>query len=407
MKKIYFIFIGVSLSIISYAQVGGCDGKRYIEDIFSKVNKTTVQYAKNFTVTGAEQKLYMDIYMPDSDFVTKRPLIIWAYGGSFISGGKGDMADYCIAFAKKGYVTAALDYRLWPLFTLGWPSGSQILDVVIQAVSDMKGATRYFLKDADNANLYNIDPENIILGGISAGAITALHAANLEASDELPEFIQTSVDNNGGIEGNTGDAEMLSYDIKIRSVINLSGGLYDADWLDEKSPPFVSMHGDKDPIVPYVSGIANGLLYVEGSKTLKEKSDAIGLYNYLMTVPGGGHTDIYSDAKFASYFQEFLTTSITFLEELICSTTTTNDIQLTKELVVTPNPANDHISVSLPNSADYDVEVYNLFGQKLISDKLSSNQYELDRNNLSSGMYIINFIDQLNNQRYLSRVVFE
>lgn len=400
--------MGGLLSVSVNAQdAQGCDGKRYIEDIFPNVTKTTVQYASNKNVQGVDQKLYMDIYTPDGDTLSKRPVIIWAYGGSFISGGRGDMAAYCIQFAKKGYVTASLDYRLWPLFVLGWPSGDEILDVVIEAVSDMKGATRYFMKDADYDNTYKIDPNNIILGGISAGAITALHAANLDAKDSLPPFIQTAIDKNGGIEGNTGDAIMLSYPIKIKSVINLSGGLYDADWLDADSPPFVSYHGDADAVVPYTSGIANGLLYVEGSKTLKDKSDQIGLSNYLVTVPGGGHTDIYSDPKFASYLQEFTTNSIAFLEDLMCSTSATHEVALTEELNVTPNPATDHVNITLPASSKYRIDLYDIYGKTILSKVENElQQYELDRNNLSPGLYVIYFTDQGNNKRYISRVIF-
>ncbi|HMG15618.1 MAG TPA: alpha/beta hydrolase, partial [Saprospiraceae bacterium] len=251
MKKIYLAIIGILFCFNSFGQFAqGCDGKRYVLDLFPTATKATIQYATNKNVLGENQKLYMDVYTPDGDTVSQRPVIIWAYGGSFISGGKGDMESYCRAFAKKGYVTAAIDYRLWPLFTLGFPTGPEVLNVVIQAVSDMRGSVRYFRKDADKGNDFKIDPGNIILAGISAGAITALHAANLDAQDSVPPFIQTAINNNGGIGGNTGDSLMLTYPYDCKAVINLSGGLYNAKWLDANSPPFVSYHGNADAVVP-------------------------------------------------------------------------------------------------------------------------------------------------------------
>jgi len=268
MKYFYTIILVFSLFFTAYGQdkASGCNGQRYILDVFPTVTKTTVTYATNINTLGQNQALKMDIYTPDGDTSSSRPVIIWAYGGSFITGKRSDMDSYCTAFAKKGYVTATIDYRLWPLLVKGFPTGEQILDVVVQAVSDMKGSVRYFRKDADQTNQFKVDPARIIVGGISAGAITALHAANLNDQDVLTPFIQNAVDKNGGIYGNTGDSLMLTYPSDVLSVINLSGGLYDANWLDSNSPPFVSYHGDADATVPYNTGIANGLLYIEGSK---------------------------------------------------------------------------------------------------------------------------------------------
>ena len=56
----------------------------------------------------------MDIYTPVGDNYTNRPLLIFAHGGSFIGGSKTNptMVDLCETFAKRGYVTASINYRL-------------------------------------------------------------------------------------------------------------------------------------------------------------------------------------------------------------------------------------------------------------------------------------------------------
>ena len=54
----------------------------------------------------------MDIYTPDSDTASNRPLIIFIHGGSYLGGSKTeiDCIDFCEHFAKKGYVTASVNF---------------------------------------------------------------------------------------------------------------------------------------------------------------------------------------------------------------------------------------------------------------------------------------------------------
>ena len=46
----------------------------------------------------------MDVYTPDGDTYTERPLIIFAHGGSFYAGDKNNptMVSLCESFAKRG-----------------------------------------------------------------------------------------------------------------------------------------------------------------------------------------------------------------------------------------------------------------------------------------------------------------
>lgn len=410
MKNFYTLILLFCFGFNAVAQVNvpGCDGTRYIEDVFPTVTKTTVTYGYNINTLGQNQELKMDVYTPDGDTLSNRPVIIWAFGGSFIVGQRADMAQHCIAFAKKGYVTATIDYRLWPLLQKGFPTGEQILGVVVQAVSDMKGSIRYFRKDADQGNQFGIDPARIIVGGYSAGSVTALHVAHLDPQDSLPPLISNAINANGGMNGNTGDSLMLTYPTDVLSCINLSGGLYEADWIDANSPAFVSYHGDADGTVPYESGIANGLLYIEGSKLLKERSDAVGVNNYFVTVPGGGHTDSYTDQKFASYFNEFWTNTFSFLEDLVCgASTSTTEPNTVKEIISSPNPANNFVKIDLPSAGNYTVEVINTIGKvNRILNVNNNKQLTIERENLPAGMYFIKINSTTSINQYVSRVVF-
>lgn len=88
----------------------GCDGTRFIDEVFGSAVIYTVQYGQNLN-NGIQQPLIMDIYEPEGDNLTDRPVIILAHGGYFIFGGRGEMADLCQYFAKRGYVAATIDYR--------------------------------------------------------------------------------------------------------------------------------------------------------------------------------------------------------------------------------------------------------------------------------------------------------
>ena len=96
---------------------GGGGTGRYRSQIFASVTKTAnIPYSQAKGKSGATQTLLLDIYRPAGDTVTKRPLLITAYGGAFIFGSKDGTFDpaYALAqrFAKMGYVTAMINYRL-------------------------------------------------------------------------------------------------------------------------------------------------------------------------------------------------------------------------------------------------------------------------------------------------------
>ena len=113
-------------------------------EIFTTVNKTTVNYSNIYNNNAHE----MDIYTPDGDSETNRPIILYMHGGSFYAGSKSmtDCIDFCETMAKKGYVTASLNYRLANIFSFLSSNETQY-ETVLKAVSDVKAAIRFFRKD--------------------------------------------------------------------------------------------------------------------------------------------------------------------------------------------------------------------------------------------------------------------
>lgn len=275
--------------IVSAQIFNGCDGQRYVSDIFAATDTTfDVTYGSGITANGVERELMMDIYQPIGDQLEDRPLVILAFGGSFISGARQDIDWLCEAYARKGYVAATVDYRIYdgPLFPI--PDSTVFQAAVINAFSDIKASIRYMRSTVDDGNPYRIDPDHIIIGGISAGAIACAHVAVLDSLDNIPSNLQDIIADAGGFEGNSGDN--LEYSSEVTAYINYSGGLNQAEWIDSDDPPFYSTHDEFDPTVPYGEGFASvfgiPIVSIDGSARMQIVADSVGVTNGLHTIEG-------------------------------------------------------------------------------------------------------------------------
>ena len=304
MKKLWVLLVLLSMgcSVEGQSKIP-CTAGRYEKDLFPKFGKKTIQYATNKGWKGDDVTLNMDIYEPTGDTAALRPLIIFAHGGGYVQGDKEDMSYFCGQFTKKGYVTASIDYRLLPIDKL-YEVGNLKHEIVI-AMSDFKAAIRFFRQSAASGNPYKIDPNNIFIGGGSAGAITALHIGLLDDNDVMPDDFAKFVADEGGLEGNTGSAENRKFSSKVKGVINYSGSILEDKWIDKTDAPIFSYHGTADDVVPIGYGLTGKSFNMYGSESIKAKADAVGLVNILVKAPGGGHTDIYTDQSYASYYIDF------------------------------------------------------------------------------------------------------
>lgn len=149
------------------------------------------------------QDLCLDVYKSaegaDTLFYGKRkPTILFVFGGGFV-GGHRDGKAYLPWFKKltdNGYNVVSIDYRLGlkgvemsfaPWKILGTARATR--KAVVMAVEDLFSATKFII---DNAETLGIDPENIVISGSSAGAMTCLAAENeiacaTELTKALPE----------------------------------------------------------------------------------------------------------------------------------------------------------------------------------------------------------------------------
>ena len=139
----------------------------------------TSDRTKNNEVGAAELVLKLDIVVPPTSAGSPlRPLVVWFHGGAFAGGDKADAVGMLQSYARAGYVTAAVNYRLTPDNQL---NPLLRMRAIIQAAEDAMNAIR-FLKV--NAATYHIDPARIATIGASAGG--GLSLLNAVAYDRLP-----------------------------------------------------------------------------------------------------------------------------------------------------------------------------------------------------------------------------
>ncbi len=385
----------------------GCNGIRYLNDIVQETTSTTVEFGSNINAANETQKLFMDIVEPKGDTLSRRPVIVFAFGGGFISGKRQDMLIFTSVFAKRGYVCATIDYRIWDTQKLGAADSGKIVPVSIQAIMDMKASLRYLYKSAKEGNPYKIDTNNIIVGGVSAGAITAMNVAHLDSTDNIPAFLRTVVKNQGGFEGTSGNP---GYSTKVKGVINMSGGLYRADWIDAADAPFTSYHGTADNIVPYDVGPNVYNFSTEGSAACRRQAQKVGVPSYLYTVQGGGHSEIYGPAYFADLLN-FLREGSLFIQKVICGVPLSSNKDIVENsLKIYPNPASDATTFDFNAHTEggYRVSIYDVVGRQVFDSGLQNNPvFTLKKDNIGKGLFIAKV--QFENEQHIvtRKIVFD
>ena len=416
MKKL-FTLLAIAMFFVPFNSNGQCVGDRYKLEIFSAFNlSSNIQYGNNINYAGFDEDLELDVYEPNGDTlsngdsVTDRPLIILAHGGSFIGGSKtgSDVVPLAQSFAKMGYVVASINYRLGfqNPFAIDSIDGTE---TVVRAVHDYRAAIRYFKKDfSENANTYGIDTSLIFVGGVSAGAITAVHVAYMDNPLEIPNYIDTNQAGlGGGIEGLSGNA---GYQSEITAVINIAGALRDTNWMNIGDLPILSFHGDVDVTVPYAtdvipSPLGGDVMRVDGSFSMHARANNIGLENCFHTHFGAGHVPhtgnaIYTDTTIkvmANFMSSFVCN-----ETLVCGTNDTlidfsvdpnapNLIydKFEERTKIYPNPSSGIINIESP-FAIQSIQLTNLLGEIVIlKSSLNLNKTQLSKNNLPNGVYIL------------------
>ncbi len=271
--------------------------QQWIDKDYSYEVLTDIEYGTAVNFNGGVDTLTLNIYSPICDEISetsKRPLLILIHGGAFLYGHKDDpsIVDLCIQFARRGYVTASINYRKgfvsddqahncnFENYSCVFASDTEEWErAYYRAVQDAKGALRYMV----NRNVeYRIDTNNVFIAGESAGGFLALGAALLDSESERPaatfaiddatlphsstldcEYNENQTFSGSVVErpdlGNfEGTIEPTEIDFTIKAVGNMYGGTL-SDLLvyhnpDKSKPGIYSFHQPCDLVVPIDSG---------------------------------------------------------------------------------------------------------------------------------------------------------
>jgi acetyl esterase/lipase len=203
-------------------------------------------------VSAGHEQQKLDLYLPATG--TNRPLIVWVHGGAFRTGSK--MPCPALFFLKEGYAVASINYRL---------SQQALFPAQIQ---DGKAAIRWLRA---HAREHGIDPDRIGAWGSSAGGHlvallgTAGNVKDFDAGDylQVSSRVQAVCDWFGPTDFTVMNKYpgTMDHDAADSPESQLLGGPVQKNrdraaranpvtYVTKDDPPFLIMHGDKDPLVP-------------------------------------------------------------------------------------------------------------------------------------------------------------
>jgi para-nitrobenzyl esterase len=389
MKKLLLICATTFMYTLSYAQT------RFLDSIFANVKvDSNVTYGNNKNVLNIAQDLVMDIYQPQGDTATSRPVIVIAHGGSFINGDRRlpDVVHLCRQFAKRGYVTASIQYRqgINPFSGLGFEI--EFTQAVWRGQQDGRAAVRFLRKHAATGNAYKINPNMIYFAGVSAGGVLGLQMTFLDKPAELAGLgIDTAF--LGGFEGNTGNP---GYSSDVAAIANLSGALKSVTWMyDKKTVPLCHVHGDQDQTVPYGSAdffyMGNRVSFLQGSFSIDSAAKLNGINSRLRTFKGQDHVPF-------SFNASYMDTTVKYVADFFYGVYTGAIVSSVKQIsktnmdvLVYPNPASNVLNIRIPgHTENLRYTLTDINGKTIESGSWSSANQTIDIAHLNDGLYLLN-----------------
>lgn len=388
MRKALPLLSFLMLPALLHAQ--DCTNGRYILPIFSEIDSIpAVVYGSNTAVGGGSQTLRMDIYAPANDLLQERPVVVMAFGGSFVTGSRADMAGLGGALARLGYVAVAIDYRVGFFF----PTTNTTMHAVQRCVHDMRGAIRFLRKTAvEDGNPYGIDPDRIIASGVSAGAIGALHLTYMDEPSELPAPLVADSAMLGGMEGTSGP---LGYSSDVMACISLSGALMDTTWVQPGDQPFCGIHEAGDDVVPcyteqaYALGFPTGIV-VSGDHDVSFRMAHTGIPYCYLHYPGNDHVGYitYDPVNSLGFVYGFLA-DLVCNQPLACGSASAGveEPASAAALSVHPVPADDHFTLQLDEPAL--VTLLDGQGRIIRQERLPQGARTIATGELPAGIYLV------------------
>lgn len=226
------------------------------------------------SANNTPQKL--DVWYP-RDNATPTPTLVYIHGGGWIFGSKEGAVYQFLPFLERGWRVVNVEYRM--------ASNS----LAPAAVEDTRCALRWIIR---NAKQYNFDPTKIVLTGHSAGGHLSLITAMLPKGSPLDnrcygdEDLRVAAvinwygisDVNDLIAGPNLKNYAVMWMGSMPNAADVAKQVSPLTYVREGLPPVITIHGDKDDVVPYDHAVR-----------LKAALDKAKVPNRLHTVKNGGH----------------------------------------------------------------------------------------------------------------------
>ena len=227
-------------------------------------------------VEKGHERQKLDLYVPKA--ATPLPVVVWVHGGAWQAGGKNNCP--AIFLTEKGYAVVSVNYRL---------SQHAVFPAQIE---DCKAAIRWVRA---NAKKYNLNPDRIGAWGSSAGGhLVALLGTSGEAKElagkggnaDQSSRVQAVVDffgptdftKMGGSHDKAGSPESNLIGGAVATNAEKAQKANPITYVSKAAPPFLLVHGDKDPTVPF-----------NQSEMLAAALKEAGVAAELVPIKGGGH----------------------------------------------------------------------------------------------------------------------
>jgi para-nitrobenzyl esterase len=147
----------------------------------------------------SEDCLYLNVWTPALREGGKLPVLVYFYGGGFVGGDGSEPRYDGASLARRGIVTVTVNYRLDVFGFLALPA--------LAAESPQHAAGNYGLLDQvaalrwvhDNIAAFGGDPEQVTIGGESAGSMSV---SALMASPLSKGLMQRAIGESGAVLGN-------------------------------------------------------------------------------------------------------------------------------------------------------------------------------------------------------------
>ena len=310
MKQIALILLTTALfPTILPAQVAGTERDRSGSGAMSHEQLALEPVTCELDIPYADDgnpRQRLDLYRPKRPEREMLPVIVFVHGGGWMQGNKSDGARRLIPFVRTGkYAGVSIGHRL---------SGEAIWPAQIH---DCKAAIRWVRA---NAAKYGLDPEGIGVWGTSAGGHLVLmlgtsgDVAKLEGNVGPHTDVSSKVSAVANFFGPSDLLAMINQPSNIDrtgpdapEALLIGGRLSDnpekaeeaspITYVTRNDPPVLTVHGNRDRIVPYDQG-------VRMHRALKE----VGVKSYFVTVEGGGHGNFgtAADGRVKALFDRYL-----------------------------------------------------------------------------------------------------